>query len=157
MLLCHLDKLRQDIVTLGAVLGKLVAGVALEHICACNKELFDDLKVVAMRGQMKCGPLVEATLSIQIKCFHALVLKHLVQLCDHLDALLLALSYSSMERSPVILISEVRPCTVENEGLCYIVTFLWIFGEEVHNKVEDCLAIVICLVYIRALFDQRLD
>lgn len=69
----------------------------------------------------------------------------------------MALSDSSVQWRPVILVDEVWFCAIEYQRLSDVEALLWVLGEEVHDKVQHSLAVIIWLVYVCTLLDQRLN
>ena len=62
-----------------------------------------------------------------------------------------------MQRRPVILVNEVWFCAIEHQRLGDVEALLRVLREEVHDKVQHSLAVIIWLVYVCTLFDQRLN
>lgn len=64
VLFSHFNELGQHVISLRAVLRKLVVWVALEHVGAGQQQLLNDFDKVAVASQVQSCPLVEAAVSI---------------------------------------------------------------------------------------------
>jgi hypothetical protein len=62
-----------------------------------------------------------------------------------------------MKWSPIIRVFEIGLRPVEYESLRNVLTLLRIFGKEIHDEVQCCLAITVRLVYISTFLNEGFD
>lgn len=69
----------------------------------------------------------------------------------------MALSDRGVQGSPVVLVFEVRSCSIKHQRLGNVETLLRVLAEEIHHEMEDGFAVVVGFVHVCALLDQSLD
>ena len=106
---------------------------------------------------MKNGPFLGTTWKVKVKDFHVKLHEYFVDHLGPLYSLQLAPPGGYVKRSPQLLVFAVRLCTGHHKTLSDRAVFSLIFVEDVHDKVEGCVPILIDHVHLGIPLDEKVD
>jgi hypothetical protein len=108
---------------------EMVVCVSLEDVCSRLYQVFNDLEMPSMCGQVESCPLLHAACDIQVENTFVMALlgEHLIDPANSLHALFLTLPRCDVNGCPVIKIFDVCACSMGYQKLAYVHTFLCIF------------------------------
>ena len=104
---------------------------------------------------MQRCPFVHATSRIHIEPFF--LCDQFVQFCDRRDSSILAFPYSCVQRRPIVRVFQVWLGSVQDQCLSYVLAFLWVLREKIHDKVQGSLSITVSFIHICTFLYQCLD
>jgi hypothetical protein len=120
-----------------------------------DQDFIDDLGMSREPSQVKDGPFLSTSWKVKVKDFHAKLHQYFVDHLGPLYCLQLASPGGYVKRSPQLLVFTVRLCTRHNQTLSDRSIFGLIFVEDIHDKVERCVSILINHVDLGVSLDEQ--
>jgi hypothetical protein len=126
-------------------------------ILIIDQDLLYDLGMPREPSQVKDGPFLSTSWKIKVKIFHVKLQKYFVDHLGPLYCLQLASPSGYVKRGPELLVFAIRFSTRHHQALSDRAIFGLIFVEDVHDKVERRVSILIDHVDLGVPLDEKID